>query len=136
MACNGTCCVVLPLVTFSVAVETPSCDVLVTFGATKVMVTVQDFPAARELRQLVVKENLFALAPVPGVREMLSGAVVFPVFLMVTVDVTVCCESTSPKLMLLGDTVTPLTARVAEAVLPVPPLVDVTLPVVLVKLPG
>jgi len=42
LALSGTCCVKLPLTTFSVAVETPNCDVLVTFGATKVMVTVQD----------------------------------------------------------------------------------------------
>jgi len=38
--------------------------------------------------------------------------------------------------MLVGLTVTPFTVSVAEAVLPVPPLAEVTLPVVLVKLPG
>lgn len=41
-AVSETCCVKLLLVTFSVAVETPNCEALVTFGAVKVTFTVQD----------------------------------------------------------------------------------------------
>lgn len=42
LAESGTCCVKPALTTFSVAVDTPNCDALVTCGAVKVMVTVQE----------------------------------------------------------------------------------------------
>jgi len=66
---------------------------------------------------------------------MLSGTEAFPPLVMVTVLVAECCESTSPKLILPGLTVTGDTVRLAVAALPVPPFVEVTLPVVLVMLP-
>ena len=84
LAVTGTGSVKPWLTNFSVAVETPSCDTLVTFGAVKVTVTVQDRPAPRVLGHLVEKEKLFALAPEPGVREMLSGTAILPWLLMVT----------------------------------------------------
>ena len=82
---SATGCVKLPLVTFSVAVETPNCAALVTCGAVKVTLTVQDVCAFRLGGQLIFATvKLLALVPVPGVREMLSGSVVFPVLVMVT----------------------------------------------------
>lgn len=126
----------LPLVTFRVAVEIPTSDEFCGCSAKNTMSMVQEVWAARVLGQCETKKKLSALAPVPGVMEMLSGAGVFPPLVTVTFPLAKCSASTSPKLMLVGVTVTPLTVRVAEAVLPVPPLVEVTLPVVLVKLPG
>lgn len=68
--------------------------------------------------------------------EMLMGAAAVPPLVMVTVRKTNSFTSTSPKSILLGVTVKPATVRVAVAVFPVPPLVEVTLPVMLVKFPG
>src|SRR5215467_14701830 len=136
LAVSGTGSVMPWLTSLSVAVETPSCDALVTVGAVKVTVTVQDAFTARELGHLVENENLFALAPVPGIREMLSEAVAVPWLLMVTTIEADCAESTSPKLTLLGETTNGNTVRFAVAVLPGPPLLELTVPVVLVKLPN
>jgi len=132
LAESGTGSVKPWLITFSVAVETPNCEVLVTFGAVKVTVTVHDVCAARELGHLVENVKLFALVPVPGVRERLSETVVVPLFVRVIVLETTRCESTSPKLTLLGETTNGNTVRLAVAVLPGPPSFEVTVPVVLV----
>src|SRR5215471_7416159 len=136
LAMSGTGSVKPWLISLSVAVEIPSCDALVTVGAVKVTVTVQDAFTARELWHVVENEKLFALAPVPAIREMLSETVILPWLLMVITREAACAESTSPKLTLLGETTNGNTVKLAVAVLPGPPLLDVTLPVVLVKLPN
>ena len=132
LAESGTGSVKPWLTNLSVAVEIPNCDALVTVGAVKVTVTVQDAFTARELGHLVENEKLFALAPVPGIREMLSETVILPWLLMVITVEADCPESTSPKLKLLGETTNGNTVRLAVAVLPGPPLLEVTVPVVLV----
>lgn len=126
----------LPLVTFRVAVEIPTSDELSGCSAKNTTSMVQEVWAASVCGQCETKKKLSALAPVPGVMEILSGAGVLPPLVTVTLLLAKCSASTSPKLMLVGLTVTPLTVRLADAVFPVPPLVDVTLPVVFVKLPG
>lgn len=126
---------VLPLVTFKVAVEIPRDGGTVSSGL-KMMSTLQDCPANKDVGHWLKKKNLLALPPVPGVRERASGAAVVPPLVMVIVRTANWSASTSPKLMLVGLTVTPATVRLAVAVFPVPPLVEVTLPVTLVKLPG
>lgn len=125
----------LPLVTFKVAVETPKAGGTVSSGL-KMMSTLQDCPADKDVGHWLKKKNLLALPPVPGVSEILSGAAVLPPLVMVRIRTANWSASTSPKLMLVGLTVTPATVRPAVAVLPVPPFAEVTFPVTLVKLPG